>query len=156
MPAPEALREQLVDQIVGRVLDHLDLFEDHLLLALDIGRRKRGVEHQIGQHVDRLGQVLVEDLDVVARVLLGGEGVQVAAQAVHFLRNVLSRPAAGALEEHVLDKVGDAAVLKRLVSRASGQPDTDTNRPHVIHRLGDETDTVVEDLADDHLVPGRE
>ena len=36
---PETLREQLVDEIVGRVLDHLDLFEDDLLLALDVVRR---------------------------------------------------------------------------------------------------------------------
>ena len=39
MVLPEALREQLVDQIVGRVLDHLDLFEDDLLFALDVVRR---------------------------------------------------------------------------------------------------------------------
>ena len=36
MALPEALGEQLVDEVVGRVLDHLDLFEDHLLLALDV------------------------------------------------------------------------------------------------------------------------
>ena len=87
--APEALREQLVDQIVGRVLDHLDLFEDHLLLALDVLRVKRRVEHEVRQHVERRRQVLVEHLDVVARVLLRGEGVQVPAEAVHLLRDVL-------------------------------------------------------------------
>ena len=39
MILPEALREQLVDEVVRRVLDHLDLFEDDLLLALDVVRR---------------------------------------------------------------------------------------------------------------------
>ena len=39
MVLPEILGEQLVDQVVGRVLDHLDLFEDDLLFALDIARR---------------------------------------------------------------------------------------------------------------------
>ena len=38
MVLPEALGEQLVDQIVGRILDHLDLFDDHFLLALDVVR----------------------------------------------------------------------------------------------------------------------
>ena len=33
---PEALREQLVDQIVGRVLDHFDLFEHDFLFAFDV------------------------------------------------------------------------------------------------------------------------
>ena len=32
----QKLGEQLVDEVVGRVLDHLDLFEDDLLLALDV------------------------------------------------------------------------------------------------------------------------
>ena len=36
MILPEPLREDLVDQIVGRVLDHLDLFDDDLLFALDV------------------------------------------------------------------------------------------------------------------------
>ena len=40
MPFPEVLREELVDQIVGRVLDHLDLFEDDLLLAARSRRRR--------------------------------------------------------------------------------------------------------------------
>ena len=41
MPRPELLREHLVDEIVGRILDHLDLFEDDALLAVDVRRRER-------------------------------------------------------------------------------------------------------------------
>ena len=36
MTPPEILREDLVDQVVGVVLVHLDLFKDHAPLALDI------------------------------------------------------------------------------------------------------------------------
>ena len=36
MPFPEVLGEELVNEIVRRILDHLDLFEDDLLLALDL------------------------------------------------------------------------------------------------------------------------
>ena len=61
------LREQLVDQIVGRVLDHLDLFEDDLLLPLDVVRVERRVQHDVREQIDRERQVLVEHLDVVAR-----------------------------------------------------------------------------------------
>ena len=56
-----------------------------------------------------------------------------------------------ALEEHVLDKVRDAAVLAGLVARTARQPHADRDRPHVVHLLGDETDPVREDLADDHV-----
>ena len=151
MVPPEALREQLVDQIVGGVLDHLDLFEDHLLLALDVLGVKGRVEHEVRQHVESRRQMLVEHLDVVARVLLRGEGVQVPAEAVDLLRDVLGAARRGALEEHVLHKVRDAAVLLGFVPRATRQPHPDRDRPHVVHLLGDETDPVREDLADYHV-----
>ena len=53
VPLPEALGEELVDEVVGRVLDHLDLFEDHPLLALDVVGRERRTADEIGQQVDR-------------------------------------------------------------------------------------------------------
>ena len=89
MAFPEVLREQLVDEIVGRVLDHLDLFEDHLLLALDLVGRERRAQDDVGEEVDRERQVLVEHLDVVARVFLGRERVELAADRVDRLRDVL-------------------------------------------------------------------
>ena len=67
MPFPEMLREELVDEIVGRVLDHLDLFEDDLLLLLDLLRGEGGRITMSDEEIDRDRQVLVEDLDVVAR-----------------------------------------------------------------------------------------
>ena len=50
---PEMLGEQLVYQVVGRVLDHLDLFDDHLFLALDVFLAKRRVEHDVCKEIDR-------------------------------------------------------------------------------------------------------
>jgi hypothetical protein len=69
------------------------------------------VEHQVGQHIQRNGHVLGQRLDVEADGLLAGEGVQVAADRVHLAGNVLRGAGTGALEEHVLDKVGDAVGL---------------------------------------------
>ena len=150
MPVPEALREELVHQVVGRVLDHLDLFEDHLLLALHVFRLESGMKHEIRQHVERRRQVLVEDLDVVAGVFLGSERVEVSAERVDLLGDVFRRTRGRALEEHVLDEVRDAAMLDRFVPRSSREPHAHTHRPHVVHRLGDKTDPVREDLSDDH------
>ena len=89
MPFPEVLREQLVDEIVGRVLDHLDLFEDDLLLALDLVGGERRAQHDVGQQIDGERQVLVEHLDVVARVFLRRERVELAADRIDRLRDVL-------------------------------------------------------------------
>ncbi len=41
------------------------------------------MEHQVGQNVEGLGEVLIENLGVEADQLLGGEGVEIAAESVH-------------------------------------------------------------------------
>ena len=148
--APVLLGEQLVDEIVGSVLDHLDLFEDHLLLALDLVDRKRRVQHQVRQDVEGPRQVLVHHLDVVAGVLLRRERVEVAAHRVELLRDLLRAAPLGALEEHVLDEVGDAALLGVLVTGATSQPHAETHRADMRHGLGDEPDAVRERVVNDH------
>ena len=119
---------------------------------------KDGVRDQIGQDVGRERQVLVEHLDVVARVFLRRERVELTADRVHLLRDVLGRPRSRALEQHVLDEMRDAGSARRLVTRAAGQPHADRHRSHVRHRLGHETKTVRERLASDagisHVVSG--
>ena len=112
---PEPAGEQLVDEVVGRVLDHLDLFEDDLLLALDLGGVEGRRGDQVREHVDGQRQMLVEHLDEVAGVFLGGEGVEVPADRVDLLGDVFGGAGGGALEEHVLDEVGDAFVRRGFV-----------------------------------------
>ena len=51
---PEVLGEGFVDEIVGIVLVHLDLFEDDAALAGDVVGGEGGVEDEVGQE----GQVL--------------------------------------------------------------------------------------------------
>ena len=93
--------------------------------------------------------MLVEDLDVVAGVFLRGEGVELAADRVDRLRDVFRRPRRRPLEEHVLDKMRDAAALGRFVARAARQPDADADRAHLRHPLREETKAVIEDVAND-------
>ena len=147
---PEALSEELVHEIVGSVLHHLDLFEHDLLLARHLRGVERGAQEQIGQHVDGAGQMLVEHLDVVARALLRRESVEMAPDRVDLLRDVLRRPGRRALEEHVLDEVRDARVRRALVPRSAGQPDPEADRACAGHGLGQKTQPVVELLADNH------
>ena len=102
------------------------------------------------EDVDRERQVLVEHLDVVARVFLGGERVELAADRVDRLRDVLGRcGVAGALEEHVLDEVRDAAALGRFVARPARQPDADADRADLRHPLGENAEAVIENVSDD-------
>ena len=109
MLGPDLRREEVVDDVVGRVLDHPDLLQDHRLLALQLLGVEERVQQDVGQEIDRERQVLVEHLHVEAGVLLGGEGVHLAAHRVHRAGDVLGAAGGGALEDEVLDQVGDAA-----------------------------------------------
>ena len=93
--------------------------------------------------------MLVEHLDVVAGVFLRREGVELAADRIDRLRDVLGRTRRRALEQHVLDEMGDAAALGGFVPRPASQPDADADRSDLGHLLGEKTEAVVEDVSDD-------
>ena len=133
---PELLGENLVDQVVRIVLVHLDLFEDDALLACDVFAGKGGMKDEVGEDVERGLSLLFKHLDVEADIFLAGEGIQVAAHAVDLAGDLLGGAGGGALEDHVLDKVGDAVALGRLIPRSTGNPDTHGKAVHVRHPLG--------------------
>ena len=69
-----------------------------------------GLQIEVGEDVDGERQVLVEHLEVIAGVFLRREGVDLAADRIHLLRDFFRAPCRRALEQHVLDEVGDARV----------------------------------------------
>ncbi len=83
MVFPEVLGEDFVDEVVGIVLVHLDLFQNDAALAGDVGLvSKTGFSTRSLSTSMRDGQVLIEHLHVEADALLGGEGVEVAADGI--------------------------------------------------------------------------
>ena len=82
-----------VDVVARRVVVHVHLLDDDALLALDL----LGVELRVAEHVDedveRSVAVLGRALDVVAGVLLAGEGVELAADRVDLAGDVAGRRA---------------------------------------------------------------
>ena len=50
----------------------------------------------------------------------------------------------GALEQHVLDEMRDAVLLRRFAARAGADPDADRDGAHVRHGFGDHADAVGE------------
>ena len=71
---------------VGRLVGvHQDLVEDDRALGLDVVGPQRRLPHDVAQDVEPERQVLGEQPDVEGRVLLGGEGVAVAAHLVERL-----------------------------------------------------------------------
>ena len=142
VPGPEALREEIVDQIVRGVLDHLDLLEDDRLLLLDILRGEARVPQDVGQEVDGERQVLVEHAHVEAGLLLGRERIHLSAHRIDRPGDVLRRPGLRALEDEMLDQMRDSAAALRLHARAGVDPDTDRHRTDMRHHLRDDADAV--------------
>ncbi len=148
MILPESLREDFVDEIVRRVLHHLDLFEDDFLLALDVLGVERRIPDDIGEDVERQRQVLVEHLDVIAGVFLGGKRVELPADRVDSLRDILGRARARSLEQHVLHEMRNAAALGVFVSRPACQPHADADRTNLRHPLRQDAEAVIEHVSD--------
>ena len=135
MVAEHRLAHQVVDELVRRVLVHRDLLEHDLALGVELGEERR-VDH-VAHHVERLLEVVVGDAHVDDRVLARGRRVQLAAERVEDLGDVLRGVRVGALEEQVLEEVRDPRLRRRLVARAGADPEAERNRAHARDPLGD-------------------
>ena len=87
MVAEDRLREEVVDELLRRVLVHRDLLEHDLALRVELGEGRR--EHHVGHHVDRRLEVRVGDARVDDRVLARRRRVQLAAEPVEGLGDLL-------------------------------------------------------------------
>ncbi len=95
-----------------------------------------GRKNEIGNDVKRDRQMLVENLGVEADLFLGGEGVEHAANGIHFAGDRFGRAALGAFEDHVLHEMREAIFLVDFAARAVANPDPDGNGANVRHGLG--------------------
>ena len=105
-------------QVLGGVLVHPDLLQDHPPLQSRVPLVKPGVKEHIAQHLPRPVQVPVQAPGVEAGALLGGVGVHLAADGVHLHGQVGGGAAAGPLEGHVLNEVGGPVLFSALVAGA--------------------------------------
>ena len=142
MPGPCLLCEEIVDEVVGGVVHHLHFLEDHRLLPLDIAGVEARTQEHVGEKIGRHLQMLIEHAHVEAGVLLGREGVHVAAHGVDGARDVFRRPRLRALEDEMLDEVGDPSPLERLHPRARLHPDAHGHGANPGKRFGDHADAV--------------
>ncbi len=108
---------------------------------------KQRIAHQIGDHVEGFGQMLVEHLDVIADQFLRRERVEPAADRIDRPRDLLGRTVLGPLKHHVLDEMRDAALIDRLFARPRADPDSNGDAAHVRHLLRDHANAVRQDGA---------
>ena len=138
-----------MDQVIGIVLIHFYLFEDDAALAGYVFRAENRVQDQVTQDIHGQRKVLVQNFDVEADAFFGGEGVHVAADGIDLTGDGFGGARFGALEDHVLDEMGDAVPLGRFVAGAGLQPDSDGDGTNVRHLLGDYGQAVRKHLTTD-------
>ena len=136
MAAEDGLRRDVVDEIVRRVLDHRDLLEHDLALRVELVERRP--VHHVRHDVERGLQPVVGDARVDDGRLPRRRGVQLSAELVEDLGDLLGGVARRALEQQVLDEVGDARARVRLVPRACSDPEPECDRADSRNVLGDD------------------
>jgi len=125
MIGPETAGEQFLKKIFGIVHVHLDFFEDNLALLPDVFGVKQRPKNEVGENIEGDGEMFVEDLGVKTDLLLGSEGVQHAADGIHFAGDGLGGAALGTLENHVLDEMSEAVFLRELAAGTVADPEAD-------------------------------
>src|SRR6185369_3419321 len=116
MALPKVTGENFVDQVLGVVDIHLELFENDALFLLDVALFEQRMAYQVGDDPESARQMLVENLDVVADQFLGSERVEPAANRIHGARDLLGRLVLGALKQHVLDEMRNTGFFERLLA----------------------------------------
>ena len=134
--AEHGFGQEVVDEILGRVLHHRDLLEHDLALGVDVGEC-RGEDH-VRHHVEGALEMTIRDACVDDRRLARRRRVQLAAHLVEDLRDLLRRVRARTLEEQVLDEVRDAGLRVGLVPRPRSDPEPERDGAHVVEALGDQ------------------
>ncbi len=87
MVAEDGLREEVVHELLRRVLVHRDLLEHDLALLVDLG--EGGREDHVRHHLERRLDVVIGDARVDDGVLARGRRVQLGAHRVERLRDLL-------------------------------------------------------------------
>ncbi len=138
MLGPEGGDEDLVNEVVRRVFDHTDLFEDDASLHLQVVVREARCHDDLGEEVEGEGELLVEHVGVERGVLLAGEGIDVAAEHVDDFGDVGGRPIRRSLEDEVLEEVRRAAVLLAFHGRSGAEVIAEGHRTDVRKRLDED------------------
>ena len=147
MIGPQPLREHLAQDVVGRVVHHRELFEDDRLLLGEIRLVESRVHQDVGEDLGGPVHVGVENAQMEGRVFLRGEGVHVAAHGVHVHGDLLGAPRSRALEDQVLDEVGETALAVVLVTGTAADEDADRDRMDLGQGLDEERQSILEDVS---------
>ncbi len=146
---PERVRPEVerLGRVVGDghriILIHLDLFDDHLLLGVEVVLAKRGAQ-DVGQDVERSRQILGQAGDVIERVFFGGLRVVLGADAVEVAVDRQRVAPRRSLEDHMLKEVRHARDFRPLVAAPCLDEEPRRHRAGLVVQFGDDLKAVIE------------
>ena len=136
-----------------QVVVHADLFEDDLLLHVEVVLAEAGVD-QRGEQFHRGVDVLGEKRTVIEGDLFAGRGVIVRTDLVEDAVDVVGRVFFVPLEGHVFEEVTDAGDVGGFIARAGTDEVADGEAVCVGIEFGDDLQAVVEfGFMKDHGAP---
>src|SRR4029078_8924639 len=144
MRAESSTLRQIEDQIVRRVAGRPDLLQDNVALALELVGIENRLGQDVGQDVEGLGPVVLEDAGIVGRGFHAGRRIYFAAGGFDLFRNGLGRAPLGSLEGHVLEEMGYAVLVRQFVAGTGLYPDAERHRLEMRHAMRYDMQTVIQ------------
>ena len=120
MSAENGVLEEVVHEFGGRVVVALYLVYDHLYLLVYLRLRIGAVKDDVGEQVYGAVDVLLQYGGVIHRLLLVGEGVEVATHALQVAQYLHRAAALRALESDMLAEVRHALLASEFFVACAG------------------------------------
>jgi hypothetical protein len=130
MIRPERLGVKLEHQVIRRVGYAVDLLQDHVPFRFEIALPEERAAYQVGKDLERQRQIGIEHMSLIAGVIPAGEGIETASTDLELQGELARAPPLGALEDHVLEEVGDTHLAAPFVSAGRADVDTERCRAH--------------------------
>ena len=147
-PCEEHVLERIVDQVGRRILVGVYLVRDHLLFAFQFPLGEGRAEGYVGDQFGRPGEVAAQRRGVYGRVLLGGEGVELAAEVFQPAVDLPGTAALRAFEKRMFGQMRQPVLVGMLVA-AAGVDDQRTVRHVAFHLAVDAPDAVGESVCEE-------
>ena len=118
VPAKKQVLKLIVNQFGRTVVVGGYLVAHHLNLLVELLLRIGGMENDVGEQIYRHGEMVFQYGGIIHGVLLGGEGVEVAAVTLKTVEHLQGTAAHGALERDMLAEMGQSFLARHLVTGA--------------------------------------
>ena len=103
--------QALCYKVIRRILVHIYLFQYYAPLIADVILVESGIEQHVAYKLDQRPQIAVKDPAVKACTFLCCKCVCLTSDFVHKSGNFRRAPTIRPLENHMLDKMGNSALL---------------------------------------------